>query len=83
MGTKWLIYVGLNLLFEQGGMNSISNYRPACLVCNFSKIFETILYQELNESVKSAVSMHHHGLCVKDRLYLIWLALVLAINLRY
>lgn len=32
---------------KKGDINNVSNYRQASLLCNVSKIFETLIYQQL------------------------------------
>ncbi|KYB24594.1 hypothetical protein TcasGA2_TC030943 [Tribolium castaneum] len=48
-------------VLKKGDPNKIENYRPISILCNFSKIFESILYSYIYKSVKNLISPHQHG----------------------
>lgn len=39
----------VNLLYKESGKSQISNYRPISLLTDFSKIFEAVIFQKLNQ----------------------------------
>ena len=44
----------------------ISNYRPISIICNFSKLFEIVLYNHIYFQIKNTISIIQHGF-VKGR----------------
>ena len=50
---KWHQYV-------LSSRREIKNYRPISLVCNFAKVFESIIYEDLYHSIKDFLSPHQH-----------------------
>lgn len=48
-------------IFKSGDRSSIENYRGVVMLSNFSKIFETILYNRIYNSVQSRISPDQHG----------------------
>ncbi|RYA69761.1 reverse transcriptase family protein, partial [Enterobacter cloacae complex sp. 2DZ2F20B] len=39
----------------------IENYRPISLICNFAKIFETILHKFISFNIRSLITVSQHG----------------------
>jgi hypothetical protein len=48
-------------IFKKGNRTQVKNYRPISLICNFSKVFESILYDTLFASVRNTISEFQHG----------------------
>lgn len=48
-------------VFKKGDRSNIENYRPIALLCNFSKVFESVLYTYIFNHVKSQISTCQHG----------------------
>ena len=48
-------------ILKKGDKTNIGNYRPISLLCNFSKIFETIVYKHIYSGVKMYISPLQHG----------------------
>lgn len=48
-------------VFKKGNASLIENYRPICILSNFSKIFEHLLYIQIFHNVKPLISEHQHG----------------------
>jgi len=44
-----LKYAVVKPLFKKGDKNNISNYRPISLLSSFSKVFEKVMYNQLQE----------------------------------
>jgi hypothetical protein len=42
-------------------MSKIEHFRPISIICNFSKILESILYKRIYAGVKNYISPHQHG----------------------
>ena len=57
-------------IFKKGDPSMIQNYRPICLLCNFVKIFESILYVRIYSSIKSYLTTFQHGFLEKNQLSL-------------
>ena len=48
-------------IHKNGDKNLVVNYRPIVLLCNFSKIFESILYSNIYPNIKRIISSKQHG----------------------
>ncbi|KAJ3644314.1 hypothetical protein Zmor_026980 [Zophobas morio] len=48
-------------VFKNGDKSCIPNYRPVCILSNFGKVFEKVLYQVIYNKVKSYISPYQHG----------------------
>ena len=48
-------------VLKKGNPSDVTNYRPISLLCNFSKIFESILYKHIYSSVAAFISFNQHG----------------------
>lgn len=48
-------------ILKKGDTSLVTNYRPISLLCNFSKIFEIILYNYLFNHVRNVISIDQHG----------------------
>lgn len=48
-------------IHKKGDISQVSNYRPISLLCNFSKIFEIILYERLFPYVRNHIASEQHG----------------------
>lgn len=48
-------------VFKKGSKNSIENYRPIALICNFAKVFEILLHDVIFNHVKNSISPSQHG----------------------
>lgn len=48
-------------VFKKGDNTIIKNYRPISILCNFSKLFEIILYGKLYPKVRNLLSPYQHG----------------------
>lgn len=48
-------------VFKGGVKNDVKNYRPICLLNVLSKIFETIIYNNIYEHVNASLSVYQHG----------------------
>ncbi|XP_063917329.1 uncharacterized protein LOC135133030 [Zophobas morio] len=48
-------------VLKKGDSTEIENYRPISLICNFAKIFETVLYKSIYPCIKHLISDHQHG----------------------
>ena len=48
-------------IFKKGSRNTIENYRPISLICNFAKVFEFVLHKFLLFNVRSKISDCQHG----------------------
>lgn len=48
-------------IHKKGDTSQVSNYRPISLLCNFSKIFEIILYSKLFPYVRNQIACEQHG----------------------
>ena len=47
-----LKYAAVKPLFKKGDKNNISNYRPISSLSSFSKVFEKVMYNQLQEHLK-------------------------------
>ncbi|EFA13487.1 putative RNA-directed DNA polymerase from transposon BS-like Protein [Tribolium castaneum] len=52
-------------VFKTGDITQIQNYRPISILCNFSKVFESIIYDRIFSSVKRFISPSQHGFVEK------------------
>lgn len=48
-------------IYKSGRRNQIDNYRPISILCNFSKILETILYRRIYMSLRTNIAFEQHG----------------------
>ncbi|KAJ3666142.1 hypothetical protein Zmor_001596 [Zophobas morio] len=48
-------------IFKKGDVQDVKNYRPITLICNFGKIFDTILCQRIYPMIKDIISSEQHG----------------------
>jgi hypothetical protein len=48
-------------IFKKGDLSNIEHFRPISVICNFSKILESILYKRISAGVKNYISPHQHG----------------------
>lgn len=48
-------------VLKKGDKSFIGNYRPIAILCNFSKLFEVILYNSIFVMVKSRIKPEQHG----------------------
>ncbi|XP_063913193.1 uncharacterized protein LOC135129854 [Zophobas morio] len=48
-------------VLKKGDPSQVTNYRPISILCNFSKVFESILYARIYTSVKNYISEYQHG----------------------
>ena len=48
-------------IFKKGQQNQVTNYRGISILCNFAKVFESILYYHLYSSTKLLISSGQHG----------------------
>ncbi len=51
---------------KDGDISDVSNYRPISILCNFSKIFEMVIYGKIYHQVLPKISLSQHGF-VKGR----------------
>ena len=52
-------------VYKSGDVTEIKNYRPISLLCNFAKIFETILYKHIYSRVSPFINSCQHGFVQK------------------
>lgn len=52
-------------VFKQGKKCDISNYRPISIICNFCKVFESLLFDRIYSHVSNAISPAQHGFMKK------------------
>lgn len=48
-------------VFKSGERSVVENYRPISIICNFSKVFEIILYNYIYNNIKPYLSPSQHG----------------------
>jgi hypothetical protein len=48
-------------VLKKGKSTSVSNYRPITLLCNFSKIFEMVIHDDVSHYLKSKINPYQHG----------------------
>lgn len=48
-------------IFKKGDNTKMENYRPISIICNFAKIFESVIYSSIYFNTKSLISLHQHG----------------------
>lgn len=48
-------------VFKRGSRHEIANYRPITLLCNFSKVFESVLHTHMFKAFESVLSVRQHG----------------------
>ena len=52
-------------IFKKGQQNQVTNYRGISILCNFAKVFESILYYHIYSSTKLLISSSQHGFVQK------------------
>lgn len=57
---KWKI-ARICPVFKKGDRSNLCNYRPISILCNFSKVFERVLYSSIYYNVRSYISPNQHG----------------------
>lgn len=48
-------------VYKKGDKKEITNFRPITVICNFSKVFELVLFDYMYDHVKNAISPRQHG----------------------
>ena len=48
-------------IFKEGNKADVKCYRPICLLCSFSKVFEKLLFDAIHELVKDQWHANQHG----------------------
>lgn len=48
-------------IFKSGDPKLITNYRPIAILCNFSKLLEIIIYDNVYSNVKNSISQYQFG----------------------
>mgnify|MGYP005983473333 CR=1 FL=1 len=48
-------------VYKGKSRSAVENYRPISIINNFSKVFETIIYNQLYPQVSHSISQHQHG----------------------
>ncbi|KAJ3643854.1 hypothetical protein Zmor_026539 [Zophobas morio] len=48
-------------VFKEGDFTNVEKYRPISILPNFSKVFETVLYNQLYPKLKNVISEQQHG----------------------
>lgn len=48
-------------VYKKDDKAAVENYRPITILCNFSKLFESVLYNILFSHVKSQICFNQHG----------------------
>nr|CAI5827926.1 unnamed protein product [Callosobruchus analis] len=48
-------------VLKTGDFSEIENYRPISIICNFSKLFEIILYNTIYTPLKRSITVSQHG----------------------
>ena len=52
-------------VLKKGDSPLIENYRPISILCNFSKMFESVIYKQIYFSFKSFITPFQHGFVEK------------------
>lgn len=52
-------------VLKSGDPSNIANYRPISILCNFSKLFESIIYKKIYYKIKNIISINQHGFVEK------------------
>ena len=50
-------------IFKKGNDNKKENYRPVNMLSIFSKVFEKLLFEQINDHMQSKFSKHLTGFC--------------------
>ena len=50
-------------IFKKGNNNEKENYRPVSMLSTFSKVFEKLLFEQINDHMQSKFSKHLTGSC--------------------
>ena len=48
-------------VYKKGEKNEITNYRPITIICNFGKVFEILLHDNIYSHVQQKISTQQHG----------------------
>lgn len=48
-------------VYKKGERNDITNYRPITIICNFGKVFEFLLHDNIYSHVQQKISTQQHG----------------------
>lgn len=48
-------------VFKKGDKSNVANYRPIAIICNFSKVFEMVIYEIIYAHVKPQIVDPQHG----------------------
>ena len=48
-------------IFKKGNYNEKENYRPVSMLSTFSKVFEKLLFEQINDHMQSKFSKHPTG----------------------
>ena len=51
-------------IFKKGNDNEKENYRPVSMLSTFSKVFEKLLFEQINDHMQSKFSKHHLWLLI-------------------
>ena len=52
-------------IFKKGDRCDLHDYRPISILCNFSKLFEICIYNQIYSQIKSLISPDQHGFMEK------------------
>lgn len=58
--SKWKLGRVLPI-YKSGEKNNLMNYRPIVVLCAFSKLFESVIYEIIYNSVKPVITVSQHG----------------------
>ena len=50
-------------IFQKGNDNEKENYRPVSMHSTFSKVFEKLLFEQINDNMQSKFSKHLTDFC--------------------
>ena len=53
-------------IFKKGSDNENENYHPVSMLSNFPKVFEKLLFEQINDHMQSKFSKHLTGFCKND-----------------
>ena len=58
-------YAAITPVFKKGDARDKANYRPISTLSNFSKVFEKMIYAQINSFVEPKLSKFLAGFCAK------------------